>query len=299
MMRHLTLAVFLTHSLLLSIICMSQSPHPAEKGRFDDLLARAENGDSDAQLKLANAYLGRAVQTGVKVQPSTSEALRWYLAAAKQNNIEALVELGMGYEYGYFGTADGNKAVEYYRRAAELGSAEAVVDLIHLYVEGGKGLTKDFDEAARWANCPKPSISMKQCQSSTTNALPTPALALLQELQCEPDPNDVTAIPLRDASDLPYYEVCCHYGPHGPCDAVLIGEVKGQWKNLTDHFGLFGFNETCGGLMVLEGTHAGFHDLCLPAQCSKLENRRCQPTTLEFDGNRYESTGALRKTGAK
>jgi hypothetical protein len=129
MARRSRFSIALIHSLLLSIICFAQNSHLTDKARFDDLLARAEHGDTAAQLKLANAYLGRAVQTGVKVQPSTSEALRWYLAAAKQNDIEALLELGSGYENGYFGKADGSKAVEYYRRAAELANTNAAVVL--------------------------------------------------------------------------------------------------------------------------------------------------------------------------
>lgn len=295
MARRSRFSIALIHSLLLSIICFAQNSHLTDKARFDDLLARAEHGDTAAQLKLANAYLGRAVQTGVKVQPSTSEALRWYLAAAKQNNIEALLELGSGYENGYFGKADGSKAVEYYRRAAELGNTNAAGNLTHLYAEGGEGLPKDFDEAARWANCPKPSSStMQGCQSNRSDQLPNPALALLHRLKCDTESNvdDIAKIHLQDGSDWPYYEVCCHYGPHGPCGAVLIGEVAGQWTNLTDQFGLYGFDVTCGGMMVLESKHAGLHDLCLPTQCSKLENNRCRPTILEFNGIRYDSVPA-------
>jgi hypothetical protein len=292
MKRNSNLTFVLAGSLLLSMVCIAQEP-ASEKSRRDDLLARAERGDAAAQVKLGNAYLGRVIQTGVKITPSTSEAVRWFEAAAKQNNMEALLELGRGYEYGYLGEADGEKAVQYFRRAAELGNTDAVIELIHLYVEGGKGLEKNFDEAAQWAHCPKASSStMQQCQSITIDDLPKPAQVLLQKLKCEPDPNDVTAIPLRDGSDLPYYEVCCHYGPHGPCDAVMIGEVKGQWKDLTDHFGLVGFNETCAGLIVLRDAHAGLHDLCLPTQCSKTVNNQCEPTNLEFNGIRYEPVRA-------
>ena len=294
MVRRLSFAIALAQFLLLSMICIAQHPL-SEKARFDELLARAEHGDAGAQLKLANAYLGRAVQTGVSVQPNTSEALRWYLAAAKQNNIEALLELGMGYQYGYFGQRDGDKAVEYYRRAAELGNADAVVNLINLYVEGAEGLPRNFDEAARWANCPRPSKStMEACESTTRDQLPRPALALLDRLRCdsESDVIPITEIHLKDESDLPYYQVCCHYGPHGPCGAVLIGEMAGKWTDLTDQFGLLGFDATCGGLMILESTHARLHDLCLPTQCSKLENHRCRPTILQFNGIRYDSVPA-------
>jgi hypothetical protein len=100
---------------------------------------------------------------------------------------------------------------------------------------------------------------------------------------------------MRDGSDSPYYEVCCRYGSHGPCAAVVIGELGGQWKDFTDKFGLFGFDETCAGLIVLSDTHAGLHDLCLPTQCSEMVNNHCVPTKLEFDGSRYEPAHGLRK----
>jgi hypothetical protein len=297
MPRRSSFAIALAHSLLLSLICIAQNPRPTEKARFDNLLARAEHGDAAAQLKLANAYLGRAVQTGVKVQPSHSEALHWYLAAAKQNNIEALLDLGAGYEDGFFGKVDWSKAVEYYRRAAELGNTDAAVNLTNLYAEGGKGLAKDFDEAARWANCPKPSNStMQGCESDTGDQLPPPALALLDGLKCDSESGvELTAkIHLQDGSELPYYEVCCHYLPQGPCDAVLIGEVAGRWTNLSDKVGLLGFSGTCGGLMVLQSAHAALHDLCLSWQCSDLDKHRCRPTILEFNGIRYHSVPAPR-----
>jgi len=119
MTRNCNLTVVLIGALLLPIICIAQGPRVSDKNSLDDLLVRAEHGDAAAQVQLGNAYLGRVIQTGVKVQPSTSEAVRWFLAATEKNNIEALLELGRGYEYGYLCDADGSKAVEYFRRAAE------------------------------------------------------------------------------------------------------------------------------------------------------------------------------------
>lgn len=285
------LAVGLAHFLLLATMCIAQSSDPANKIRFDDLLARAQSGDAAAQVKLAEAYLGRAVQTGVAVQPNYGEAVRWFLAAAKQNDVEALLELGRGYENGFFGTKDGTKAAEYYQLAADLGNTDATAYLAHLYTEGAEGLPRDFDQAARWANCPKPSTAaMKGCIQVTWDRLPQPAIALLRRLKCDAGSNyDYgTEMRLASGSDSPYYEVCCQDAPHGPCSAVLIGEVHGKWTDLTDHYGLEGFDTTCGGLMVLNTVHAGFHDLCLPNQCSTLQRNRCQPEILEMKGHGYE-----------
>lgn len=277
----------LAKCLLLSVLCVAQSPDQVNKTRLDALLVRAGHGDAESQIKLANAYLGRASQTGVTVQPDISEALRWYLMAAKQNSIKALLELGSGYQYGYFGKPDGEKAVEYYRRAAELGSHVATAYLTGIYSSGAKGLARDFDEAARWANCPKPSTAaMEDYLSDTSHGdqLPDSAKGLLRKLKCEDAMSvyDITKIPLRDGSGSPNYEVCCSYLPHGPCNAVIIGEVGGKWRNLTDQFGLN------GSIMITEGKHAGLHDLCLPHQSFvEISNDNCPPTILEFNGIRY------------
>jgi len=294
-------AIALAHSLLLSVMCIAQSPNPADKARFEDLLARAQSGDAAAQLKLANAYLGRAVQTGVTVQPNHTEAVRWFLAAAKQNSQEALLELGWGYENGYFGTKDGTKAAEYYRRAAELGNIDAPGYLVHLYTEGAERLPRNFDEAAKWANCPKPSTAnMESCRRVTLDRLPKLALALLRRLKCDAGLNYSygTEMRLGTDSDSPYYEVCCQDAPHGPCSAVLIGEVGGRWTSLNRHYyGLYGFATTCGGLMVLESAHARLHDLCLPSQCSTWHQNRCQPEILEMKEDGYEPASSTPASG--
>lgn len=273
----------------------AQSVISSNKIKFDDLLARAEQGDAKAQVVLGDAYLGRAFQTGVTVKPDPSEALRWFLRAADQNNVDALLELGTGYESGFFGPKNAGKATEYYRRAAELGDTSAAADLVHLYLEGADGLPRNFDEAAHWAGCPMPSITMMQsCQATTSEQLPKSALAFLRNLKCDAGSNyDYGAqVHLSADSDAPYYEVCCHDSPHGPCAAVLIGEVAGKWVNLTAQIALLGFETTCDGLMVLDTAHAGIHDLCLPDQCKEPESNRCRPTILQFNGTRYFSIPA-------
>jgi hypothetical protein len=282
------LAVALAQCVLFSVISVAQSHAPADKARLDDLRARAGRGDAAAQLEL-----GRACQGGVLVAQNPAEALHWFLEAAKQNNSDALLELGMGYEYGFFGARDADKAVQYYSQAAQLGNTSARVNLTHLYVEGAEGLPPNFAEAARWANCPRPSsTAMQTCKSVSRDQLPRPALELLRRLKCDSGDSDDygTEVHLRADSDSPHYQVCCHEAPHGPCAAVLIGEIAGKWTNLTNQFGLLGFDMTCGGMMVLENTHEGLHDLCLPTQCSTPERARCQPTVLEFNGTRYSST---------
>ena len=139
-------------------------------------------------------------------------------------------------------------------------------------------------------SCPAPSkAAMESCQSITHNQLPKPALELLRIMKCDAGSNydygaevHLSADP-QDSS----YVICCHDAPHGPCGAVLIGKISGVWKDLTPRNGLFGYDMPCAGLVVLEGTHAKWRDLCLPDECASPVVGRCEPPVLQFNGMRY------------
>jgi hypothetical protein len=286
MMKAFRLAFILAQLFLILPLITAQNPKVSDNTRRKVLLARAEHGEALAQLELGRAYLSGRIVT----PDDAAEALRWFLKAAEQHNSDALFELGSYYENGFYSPKDVTKAVRYYKLSAELGNTFAAVDLVHLYSEGTDGLSKDFDEAAHWAHCPKPSsATMADCKSIVHAELPEPALGLLRRLNCAWSPNydEGAEIHLRTGSDASYYEVCCHDVRHGPCDAVVIGEVSGKWKNLTE---VSGFEATCGGLIVLDATHAGMHDLCLSDRCSSVIAGRCDPVILKFSGTKYIST---------
>src|ERR1700747_518509 len=76
--------------------------------------------------------------------------------------------------------------------------------------------------------------------------------------------------------------------PHGPCGAAVIGRVGTEWKDLTGSEGMLGFEGPCNGLVVLETQDRGFHEICLPDECSPLSKTgTCNPKIWRYDGTRY------------
>ncbi len=107
----------------------------------------AEGGDSSAQYNLALMY-----ERGEGVPRDYKEAIRWLNAAADQNLIPpllALAEISLQPPPNSAMTADVNKAMEYYQRAANLGSAVAEVTLGTIYSKGLPGKV-DYDQAVGW-----------------------------------------------------------------------------------------------------------------------------------------------------
>lgn len=70
-------------------------------------------------------------------------------AEVKRNDPRSLFELGVMYWKGNGVPQDYVKAAEYYRKAAELGHAEAQYSLGTLY-KGGAGVPRNYVEAAKW-----------------------------------------------------------------------------------------------------------------------------------------------------
>jgi hypothetical protein len=95
-----------------------------------------------------------------------------------------------------------------------------------------------------------------------------------------------------NADGSPEYQFCCHESAHGPCSAVVIGKVGAQWKDLTAKEGLLGFDGACNLFIVLESQRAGYHDVCLPNECSPApdaKSKACVPAIWRYDGSRYRS----------
>jgi TPR repeat protein len=106
----------------------------------------AEDGDPSAQYNLALMY-----ERGEGLSRDYHEAVRWFTAAADQNLIPpllALAEISIQPPSPTLPT-DVNKAVEYYQRAASLGSAAAEVALGTIFSKGMQGKV-DYAQAAGW-----------------------------------------------------------------------------------------------------------------------------------------------------
>lgn len=113
-------------------------------GEISQILEQAENGSSEAQLKLGQAY-----QYGRGLPQDYQKALHWYEKAASQGEAEAQRPLGALYEMGRGVAKDFGKAAFWYEKAAEQGLARAQVNLGILY-ENGQGVEKDLEKALFW-----------------------------------------------------------------------------------------------------------------------------------------------------
>jgi hypothetical protein len=148
----------------------------------------------------------------------------------------------------------------------------------------------DDDLASR---CPAASKEVQAtCREITYKDLPAGAKVLLRQLKCNAGPGsnyDYGSAVDLNGDGIPEYLFCCHEAPHGPCDAVLIGRIKGEWKNLTDKDGLSGFEGPCNLFVVLETQHNGFHDICLPNECApSSKTGKCDPKIWRFNGTQYQ-----------
>jgi hypothetical protein len=80
----------------------------------------------------------------------TSEAVRWYLAAADRGLAAAQFSLGFMYEDGRGVDQSPEDAAKWYRKAADQGYAAAQFSLSAMYREG-RGVPQSDFEAAKWA----------------------------------------------------------------------------------------------------------------------------------------------------
>ncbi|MGC2246466.1 MAG: AMIN domain-containing protein [Terriglobales bacterium] len=106
----------------------------------------AEGGDGSARYNLALMY-----ERGEGVPQDFKEAVRWLTAAADQNLVPPLLALAELYLQppNSTMTVDVSKAIQYYQKAAGLGSATAEVTLGTIYSRGLPGKI-DYAQAIEW-----------------------------------------------------------------------------------------------------------------------------------------------------
>jgi TPR repeat protein len=109
-----------------------------------ELVARAESGDSKAQLQLGEAYA-----QGDGVAQDDVEAVRWFRKAADTGDARGEYSLGEMYLTGRGVTANLAEGLKWMRRAAEHGDARGQFNLAAMYAQG-QGVPKDNNEAAKW-----------------------------------------------------------------------------------------------------------------------------------------------------
>jgi hypothetical protein len=128
-----------------------KSSSPASNATaFQEIKARAENGDAAAQ-----AALGFRYELGMDALVDGAQAVKWYRKAAEQgddramSNLRRIGALGFIYRPGMPVPADGPQAVKWCRQAAEKGNARAQFNLGQMY-EWGEGVPQDSAEAGKW-----------------------------------------------------------------------------------------------------------------------------------------------------
>ena len=242
--------------------------HVSPKVKEQLLIQRAEKGDTLAQAEI--------VRRAGKGDPQAESAL------------------GDNYEYGFWVPKDHAEALRWYRKAAEQGDPTARQLLGQLYFDGN-GVKQDFAEAARWYGCPKPSEAiLASCEQISYKDLPRGARDLLTRARCEVRSGsnyDYGSVVNLRGNRTPTYQFCCSESPHGPCGAVLVGKIGEEWTELSPKEGMQGFNGACNGLIVLDSQHNGFHDICLPNECSApvTDNQCVAPAIWQFTNGRYHS----------
>ena len=116
----------------------------------NDLLTKAKNGDSSAQLELADVYLH-----GYGIEEDDVQAESWAIKSAESGNVNAMYWLGDGYTTyaGLIEDMDSIDAEDHYKKAfiwfskgSDLNHTDSMVGLAKLYRDG-EGVTKDTDKA--------------------------------------------------------------------------------------------------------------------------------------------------------
>jgi len=147
---------------------------------FQAVKARADHGDPDAQIRLAQMYssgdgvvkdpvkaakwhrkaaelgsargqclLGLDYAEGTGVKQNMVEALKWIRKAADQGWPSAQFDLGMCYAMGKVPEKSAADAIPWYRKAADQGLPDAESALGNCYLEG-VGVPKDIPEGINW-----------------------------------------------------------------------------------------------------------------------------------------------------
>src|SRR5580704_3085529 len=134
--------------LLIVPVCLAQTNQPPTASSQPDdinaISAQANQGNPDAQIKLADAYL-----RGRGVTENDAEGFRWFLAAAEKGNAEAQYSVGSLYAIGKGVNSDDAEASKWFLESAENGNATAQYDM-GVRCANGRGVPKDNQQAASW-----------------------------------------------------------------------------------------------------------------------------------------------------
>lgn len=138
------LVAVLSLVLLAAISGCESTERKSVRQPFQQDLARAEQGDAEAEFQVGKAYaLGRGTTQ------DWITAANWYRKAAEQGQALAQTELGICYHRGQGVDYNAAESVKWLGKAAEQDNAEAHA-LLGLAWFQGRGVDGSFDEAQKW-----------------------------------------------------------------------------------------------------------------------------------------------------
>ena len=114
------------------------------RNRIPETTKKAELGDLESQLQLANYY-----RWEIKSDPNFKEALKWYMKAAEQGDASALNNLGCMYFMGDGVEESEEKAFKLFHKSAEIGNDSSQYN-VGLMMHEGVGSMTNKEEAVKW-----------------------------------------------------------------------------------------------------------------------------------------------------
>jgi TPR repeat protein len=121
------------------------APEAIERSTLQNLIQRAESGETNAQFQLAHRYLN-----GEGVATDNFMALQWFTRAAEQGNSNAQYNIAVMYLNGIGVIQDNTAAVDWFQKAANNGDAQAQFTLAIILFNGQYGMTKNVPQAYKW-----------------------------------------------------------------------------------------------------------------------------------------------------
>ncbi len=117
----------------------------ADDFRISDVRTQAEQGNTDAQLCLAEYY-----RLGLGISKSNAEAVEWIRRASERGDPEAQFRYGLLFDKGDLGVKQNySEAFKWFHQSAEQGNQFGQLGLGLMYHEG-RGAPKDYALAAKW-----------------------------------------------------------------------------------------------------------------------------------------------------
>ena len=114
-----------------TVVPLSAQESAADRQRLDAIKSRAEKGDAEAQIQLADLYT-----EGIGVPKDLSKAAKWHRKAAEQGNARGECLLGLDYVDGLGVKKNLPQAVHWLAKAADQGLPGAQFDLAMCYASG-------------------------------------------------------------------------------------------------------------------------------------------------------------------